>query len=162
MNGKYIIASIIPRNGKHNFYHDEMRGSIATIVSAEVGDGAVIRYIPGYDGLPHYVTTSTVSSIEEKDGAVFIETNNTSYIFQAVTEAWFTSVWDGGFSVTTGCKVNLATNEVFDIEVSEETADMVNTLDEEYITINGENYPVVSNEYMESDPEEEGSYWYKK
>ena len=147
MNGKYIIASIIPRNGKHNFYHDEMRGSIATIVSAEVGDGAVIRYIPGYDGLPHYVTTSTVSSIEEKDGAVFIETNNTSYIFQAVTEAWFTSVWDGGFSVTTGCKVNLATNEVFDIEVSEETADMVNTLDEEYITINGENYPVVSDHY---------------
>lgn len=162
MTGRYVIAEINPKRGKHNFYHDEMRGSIATIVSAGVGDGAVIRYIPGYDGLPHYVTTSTVSSIEEKDRTVSIETNNTSYIFQAVTEARFTSVWDGGLTVTTGCKVNLATNEVFDIEVSEETADMVNTLDEEYITINGENYPVVSDEYMENDPEEESSYWYKK
>lgn len=39
---------------------------------------------------------------------------------------------------------------------------MVNNLDEEYITIDGENYPVVSDEYMENDPEEQGSYWYKK
>ena len=42
MNNRYIIAAIDPQNGKHNFYHDEMRGSIATIVSAEVGDGAII------------------------------------------------------------------------------------------------------------------------
>lgn len=76
--------------------------------------------------------------------------------------AEFTSVWDGGFAVTTGCKVNMDTKEVFDIEVSEGTADMVNELDEEYITINGESYPVVSDEYMKNDPEEQGGYWYRQ
>lgn len=80
----------------------------------------------------------------------------------AIIEAEFTSIWDGGFAVTTGCKVNTTTKEVFNIEVSTEVADMVNNLDEEYITIDGENYPVVSDEYMENAPEERGSYWYKK
>lgn len=70
MNNRYIIAAIDPQNGKHNFYHDEMRGSIATIVSAEVGDGAIIRYIPEYDDRYHHVTTSTVKSAEEKDGVL--------------------------------------------------------------------------------------------
>lgn len=79
-----------------------------------------------------------------------------------IINAEFTSVWDGGLAVTTNCKVNMVTKEVFDIEVSAETADMVNELDEEYVTINGENYPVISDEYLESDPEEEGSYWYRK
>lgn len=77
-------------------------------------------------------------------------------------EAEFTSVWDGGFVETTGCKVNIGTNEVFDIEVSTETADMVNNLEEEYITIDGQDYPVVSDEYMKNDPEEQGGYWYRK
>lgn len=116
MNNRYIIAAIDPQNGKHNFYHDEMRGSIATIVSAEVGDGAIIRYIPEYDDRYHHVTTSTVKSAEEKDGVLVIETSNTIYTFQAIKEAEFVSVWDGGFAVTTDCKVNMVTKEVIGID----------------------------------------------
>ena len=74
--------------------------------------------------------------------------------------AAFTSVWDGGFAVTTKCKVNEDTKEVFDIDVSENTADYVNELDEEFITIDGQDYSVVSKEYLDSDTEEIGSYWY--
>lgn len=116
MNNRYIIAAIDPQNGKHNFYHDEMRGSIATIVSAEVGDGAIIRYIPEYDDRYHHVTTSTVKSAEEKDGVLVIETSNTIYTLQAIKEAEFVSVWDGGFAVTTDCKVNMVTKEVIGID----------------------------------------------
>ena len=78
-----------------------------------------------------------------------------------IIDATFTSVWDGGFCVTTNCKIDEETRRVFDIEVSEDTADMVNELDEEYVTINGVKYPVVSAGYMDCDPEEEGSYWYE-
>lgn len=153
MNGNYIISAIDPQNGKHNLYHDEMRGSIAAVVSAEIGDGALIRYTPEYDNRPHYVTTSTVKSVKENDNSLVIETNNTIYTFQAVKQADFTSVLDGGVAVTTNCKVNMATKEVFDIEVSEGTADMVNNLDEEYVTIDGEQFPV-------SNEKTEGGYWY--
>lgn len=89
MNSNYIITAIDPLNGKHNFYHDEMRGSIATIVSMEIGDGAVIRYIPDFDSCPHYVTTTTVKSVKEKDGTLTIETNNTVYTLQTVKETEF-------------------------------------------------------------------------
>lgn len=116
MNGNYIITTIDPQNGKRNLYHDEMRGSITAVVSAEIGDGAVIRYTPEYDNRPHYVTTSTVKSIEEGDNSLVIETNNTIYTLQVVREAEFTSVWDGGTVVTTGCKVNMATKEVFRVQ----------------------------------------------
>lgn len=154
MNGRYIITAIDPQNGKHNFYHDEIRGSVATIVSAEIGDGAVIRYIPEYDNRPHYVTTTTVKSIEERDGAIVVETNNTVYTFHTVKVAEFVSVWGGGFAVATNCKVNMITKEVFDIEVSEESADGLDVLDEQYITIDGEKFPVF-------DAETDDGYWYK-
>lgn len=78
-----------------------------------------------------------------------------------IIDARFVSVWDGGFEVNTACKVNLATKEVFDIEVSENTADLVNELDEEYLIIDGQKYSVVSKDYLDNDPEEEGSYWYE-
>lgn len=154
MNGNYIITAIAPQNGKHNLYHDEMRGSIASVMSVEIGDGAVIRYTPEYDNRPYYVTTSTVRSVEEGDNSLVIETNNTIYTFQAIKGAEFTSVWDGGTVVTTGCKVNMVTKEVFDIIVSEGVADMVDVLDEEYITIDGEEFPV-------SDEDTGDGYWYK-
>lgn len=35
-------------------------------------------------------------------------------------------------------------------------------LNDEYIAIDGQNYPVVSDEYMGTDPEQEGIYQYKK
>ena len=71
-----------------------------------------------------------------------------------IKNATFTSVWDGGFEITTNCKVNTETKEVFDIEISEGTADMVNELDEEFVTIDGEEYSVSNdNDYTE--------YWYE-
>lgn len=73
-----------------------------------------------------------------------------------IKDAIYTSVWDGGYCVTTSCRVNMETKEVFDIEVSEETADFVNNLDEEFVTIDGEKYPV-SRGGAGEDCEE---YWY--
>lgn len=56
--------------------------------------------------------------------------------------AKFVSVWDGGYEVITGCKVNMETREVFDIEISENTAEFIYELDYEYIIIDGDEYPV--------------------
>ena len=66
----------------------------------------------------------------------------------------FTSVWDGGFEVTTNCKVNMETKEVFDIGVSEDTADLVNDLNYEYVTIDGENH------FVSYNGDEDTEYWY--
>lgn len=66
-----------------------------------------------------------------------------------IKEATFTSVWDGGYEVTTNCKINMETKEVFDIE----TVDVdVNILEYEYVTIDGKEYPVSNDEATE--------YWY--
>ncbi len=77
-----------------------------------------------------------------------------------IVDAEFTSVWDGGFCITTPCKVNLSTREVFDIGVSTGTEDVTNELDEEYVMINGTKYPVVESEYYDSSYESCGYYWY--
>jgi len=74
-----------------------------------------------------------------------------------IKNAMFTSVWDGGFAVTTDCKVNTETKEVFDIQESPDTADMVNNLDEEYITIEGNRHSVV----REDERECVDDYWYE-
>ena len=71
----------------------------------------------------------------------------------------FTSVWDGGFEITTKCKVNTETREIFDIEVSESTADAVNELDEEYVTIDGVDYSVANHDDIDEDDEE--TFWYE-
>lgn len=65
----------------------------------------------------------------------------------------FTSVWDGGYEVTTNCKVDTETKEVFDIEISVGTEDLVNELDYEYVTIDGKEYSV-------SNDNENTEYWY--
>lgn len=70
-----------------------------------------------------------------------------------IKEAEFVSVWDGGFAVATSCKVNMATKEVFDIEVSAVSTDGLDVLYEQYITINGEKFPVF-------DKETDDGYWY--
>lgn len=69
-----------------------------------------------------------------------------------IKDATYTSVWDGGYEVTTNCKVDTETKEVFDIEVSEVDADWLEVLDEEYVTISGVDYPVSSDDDTE--------YWY--
>lgn len=66
----------------------------------------------------------------------------------------FTSVWDGGYEITTNCKVNMETKEVFDIEISVGTEDLINELDYEYITIDGKDYSV-------SNDKEDTEYWYE-
>lgn len=70
-----------------------------------------------------------------------------------IKSATFTSVWDGGYEITTNCKVNTETKEVFDIEPSIGTEDLVNELDCEYVTIDEEDFPVSSDN-------EETEYWY--
>ena len=71
-----------------------------------------------------------------------------------IIDAEFVSVWDGGnIYVSTPCKVNIDTHEVFDIGVSEETANAVNTLETEFIRFpDGSAYSVA---------ELDADFWYK-
>lgn len=80
-----------------------------------------------------------------------------------IKDAMFTSVWDDGFEITTKCKVNTEIKEIFDIEVSESNADMVEHLDEEYVTIDGIDYRAVTAEYANLYPEEmdDETFWYE-
>jgi hypothetical protein len=62
-----------------------------------------------------------------------------------IKNATFTSVWDGGYEVTTNCKVNMETREVFDIEVNnDDNIERLNNLDYEYITIDREEFDVLN------------------
>lgn len=76
-----------------------------------------------------------------------------------VKNGLFTSVWDGGFEITTKCKVNTETKEIFDIEVSESTADAVNELDEEYVTIDGVDYSAANHDDIDEDDKK--TFWYE-
>lgn len=67
-----------------------------------------------------------------------------------IKDATFTSVWDGGVKISTNCKVNIDTKEVFDIEISDVCG--VEDLDIEYVTIDGVDHPVSSDGSTE--------YWY--
>ncbi|MCM1168181.1 MAG: hypothetical protein NC299_17930 [Lachnospiraceae bacterium] len=70
-----------------------------------------------------------------------------------IVKAEFTSVWDDGVKITTDCKVNLETKEVFDIKVAEEGIDDLDILVKQYVTINGEDFEV-------SDDPDLTEYWY--
>lgn len=72
-----------------------------------------------------------------------------------IKNATFTSVWDGGYEVTTNCKVDMETREVFDIEMRE-VDESLEHLDNEYITIDGDNFDVFS-----IDEVEDMNFWYK-
>ena len=61
-----------------------------------------------------------------------------------------------GTAITTDCKVNMETKKVFDIKVSEDTADMVNSLDEEYVMIDGTRFDV-----FEKDEAGQNDFWYE-
>lgn len=80
-----------------------------------------------------------------------------------IKDVMFTSVWDGGFEITTKCRVNTETKEIFDIEMSESNTDMVEHLDEEYVTIDGIDYRAVTAEYANLYPEEmdDETFWYE-
>ena len=51
-----------------------------------------------------------------------------------IKDATFTSVWDGGTEITTNCKVNVDTREIFDIEQATNIdVGSLNSLEEEYL-----------------------------
>ena len=72
-----------------------------------------------------------------------------------IKNATFTSVWDGGYEVTTNCKVDMETREVFDIEMRE-VDESLEHLDNEYITIDDNNFDVFS-----IDEVEDANFWYR-
>ena len=72
-----------------------------------------------------------------------------------IKNAKFTSVWDGGYEVTTDCKVDMETRKVFDVELIE-VDESLEHLDREYITIDGEEFDVFS-----VDEVEYGNFWYE-
>ena len=73
-----------------------------------------------------------------------------------IVNAEMTSVWDGeSTAITTGCKVNLETKEVFDREKVD--VEGVDSLDREYVTLpDGREFPL-----FEKDEAEDGDFWYE-
>lgn len=77
-----------------------------------------------------------------------------------IKKATFVSVWDDGFEVASGCKVNTDTNEVFDIEqVCFDELDL-GLLDREYIIIDGNEYDVYPIADCVPDELTDDEYWY--
>lgn len=69
----------------------------------------------------------------------------------------FKSVWDGGYDVTTDCKINMETNEVFDIELAE-VDESLDILEKEYVVIDNVEYPVFQ---LSDITEEDNEFWYE-
>lgn len=70
--------------------------------------------------------------------------------------ATFTSVWDDGYAITTPCKVNIDTKEVFDIDIATINIDNLNILATQYVTIDKTKYKVIN-----ADDNIDGTnYWY--
>ena len=74
-----------------------------------------------------------------------------------IKNATFTSVWDGGYEVTTNCKVNMETREVFDIELAE-VDESLDILEKEYVVIDDVEYPVFQ---LSDITEEDNEFWYE-
>lgn len=79
-----------------------------------------------------------------------------------IKNATFVSVWDDGFEVASGCKVDTDTKEVFDIEqVCIDWLD-VEVLDSEYVVIDGNEYDACHHDvYDVTDDLADNEYWYK-
>ena len=73
-----------------------------------------------------------------------------------IKNATFTSVWDSGYEVTTNCKVNMETNEVFDIEIAD--VDGLEILAKEYVVVDDVKYPVFQ---LSDITEENNEFWYE-
>lgn len=61
-----------------------------------------------------------------------------------IKDATFISVWDGGIVVSSPCRVNTATGEIFNIGSNDYPGDdgELKILDREYVSIDGIDYPV--------------------
>jgi hypothetical protein len=81
-----------------------------------------------------------------------------------IKEAMFTSVWEG-CEITTPCKVNTVTREIFDIEKvdtpTDDDGNELEILDREYVTVDGVEYCAgsASSETEGWNPDKD--YWYK-
>lgn len=74
-----------------------------------------------------------------------------------IKDATFTSLWDGDTAITTNCKVNMETHEIFDIEVAE-VDEGLEHLDSEYITLDGIDYAALN--ANEDDDIDKSDFWY--
>ena len=163
---KYILIAVNERKIFEPDYFEtldeaqaEMRKRVEQIVSQSGGETEVDFEINNDSA---YVTDAHFELGDGNWDFAICEVVDTKYP-ENIKDAMFTSVWDGGFEITTKCKVNTETKEIFDIEVSESNADMVEHLDEEYVTIDGIDYRAVTAEYANLYPEEmdEETFWYE-
>ena len=76
-----------------------------------------------------------------------------------IINATFTSVWDGGYEISTDCRINLKTREIVEIKTVEDPD--VEILNYEYITINSEDFPACHKDDMDYVLESQDAYWYK-
>ena len=76
-----------------------------------------------------------------------------------ISNAAFTSVWSNT-TITTPCKVNTETREIFDIEIVDVNTDNM-ILEREYVTVNGVKYPAYSAYTDDEDWDEDMDYWYR-
>ena len=163
---KYILIAVNERKIFDPNYFEtldeaqaEMRKRVEQIVSRSGGETEVDFEINNDSA---YVTDAHFEFGDGNWDFAICEVVDTKYP-ENIKDAMFTSVWDGGFEITTKCKVNTETIEIFDIEVSESNADMVEHLDEEYVTIDETDYRAVTAEYANLYPEEmdDETYWYE-
>lgn len=163
---KYILIAVNERKIFDPNYFEtldeaqaEMRKRVEQIVSRSGGETEVDFEINNDSA---YVTDAHFEFGDGNWDFAICEVVDTKYP-ENIKDAMFTSVWDGGFEITTKCKVNTETKEIFDIEVSESNTDMVEHLDEEYVTIDGTDYRAVTAEYANLYPEEmdDETYWYE-
>lgn len=78
-----------------------------------------------------------------------------------IKNATFVSVWDDGFEIASGCKVDTDTNEVFDIEQVCIDGFDVEVLEREYIIIDGNEYDVCQYDMCDvPDNLADNEYWY--
>lgn len=73
-----------------------------------------------------------------------------------IVDAYYITLWDSGFEITTHCKVNMDTKQVFDIEAVDFPT--VELLDDEFIQFHDGREEDV---YSEDDTEKpDGAYWH--
>lgn len=109
-----------------------------------------------FDELSDYAEEFIIGYLEAKCGCKISKED-------VVKEATFTSVWDG-YEITTPCKVNTVTREIFDIEKidvpTDDDGDELEILDREYVTVDGVEY-CAGSAYSETEgwnPDKD--YWY--
>lgn len=100
---------------------------------------------------------AVLSQIEEWKNEIYQKKISDPY----VKDAAFTSVWDGGVEITTNCKVNTKTKEIFDVQkYNGDDLEPLESLEEEYITIDGERYEALNTADFPNIRETD--FWYKK